>query len=423
MDLSDKKIAIIGLGYVGLPLALEFAKKYQVLGFDISQDRIDKLKAGIDVTQESDAAELKETNNLKFSSDAELLRSCNIFIISVPTPVDKFNSPDITLLKLASQTVARALKKGDVVIYESTVYPGCTEEDCVPILEKISKLTFNSDFFCGYSPERINPGDKVNTLTSILKLTSGSTPETAQLVDALYASIIKAGTYLTSSIKIAEAAKVIENSQRDVNIAFVNELALIFNRLNIDTQQVLDAAATKWNFLKFKPGLVGGHCIGVDPYYLAQKAESVGYRPSILLAGRRINDEMSAFIADEILKGVIDSDVKVKGSKVLILGITFKENCTDVRNTKIVDIYTKLNAFGLSVTVVDPWANPQQVEEEYGIHLKKINEVQDQKFDAIVHAVSHNEFQEFDFQSFSHQTTFIYDVKGTLPKSIVSKRL
>lgn len=423
MDLSAKKIAVIGLGYVGLPLALEFAKKYAVLGFDINQERINSLKAGIDITLESSASELKEHKNLIFSADEQLLKQFNVFIISVPTPVDKFNSPDITLLKLASKTVGKSLKKGDIVIYESTVYPGCTEEDCVPVLEATSGLKFNTDFTCGYSPERINPGDKINTLTSILKLTSGSTPETALTVDALYASIITAGTYLAPSMKVAEAAKVIENSQRDVNIAFVNELALIFNRLNIDTQQVLDAAATKWNFLKFKPGLVGGHCIGVDPYYLAQKAESVGYRPSILLAGRRINDAMSDFIADEILKGVIESDVKVKGSKVLILGITFKENCTDVRNTKVVDIYTKLTAFGLNVTVIDPWADPNQVEEEYAIKLGSLDALGDTKFDAIVHAVAHKEFQSFDFKKFSHESTFVYDVKGTLPQNIVTKRL
>ncbi len=423
MDLSDKKIAIIGLGYVGLPLALEFAKKYAVLGFDINQERIANLKAGIDLTLESSSDELKEHKNLVFSNNEELLLDCNVFIVSVPTPVDKFNSPDITLLKLASKTVGKALKKGDIVIYESTVYPGCTEEDCVPVLEKTSKLTFNTDFFCGYSPERINPGDKINTLTSILKLTSGSTPQTAQIVNALYASIITAGTYLAQSMKVAEAAKVIENSQRDVNIAFVNELALIFNRLNIDTQQVLDAAATKWNFLKFKPGLVGGHCIGVDPYYLAQKAESVGYRPSILLAGRRINDAMSAFIADEILKGVIESDVKVKGSNVLIMGITFKENCTDVRNTKVVDIYTKLSAYGLNVTIIDPWADPNQVEEEYAIRLESLEAISNKKFEAIVHAVAHQEFQSFDFKKFSHQSTFVYDVKGTLPANLVTKRL
>lgn len=423
MDLSDKKIAVIGLGYVGLPLALEFSKKYTVLGFDTNQERINNLKAGIDFTLETTAEELKVSKNLIFSSDTALLKYCNVFIVSVPTPVDKFNSPDISLLKLASKTIGKALKKGDIVIYESTVYPGCTEEDCVPILEKTSQLVYNSDFFCGYSPERINPGDKINTLTSILKLTSGSTPQTAQVVNALYASIITAGTYLTPSIKVAEAAKVIENSQRDVNIAFVNELALIFNRLGIDTQQVLDAAATKWNFLKFKPGLVGGHCIGVDPYYLAQKAESVGYRPSILLAGRRINDAMSDFIADEILKGVIESDVKVKGSNILIMGITFKENCTDVRNTKVVDIFTKLTAFGLKVTIIDPWADAKQVEEEFSVKLQSIAALSNIKFDAIVHAVAHKEFQLFDFEKFSHSSTFIYDVKGTLPENIVTKRL
>ncbi|HEX7367026.1 MAG TPA: nucleotide sugar dehydrogenase [Pelobium sp.] len=423
MELADKKIAIIGLGYVGLPLALEFAKKYSVVGFDISEDRVKQLKLGFDITLELSEQDLRANGNLVFTSDTKLLKSCDIYIVAVPTPVDKFNSPDISLLKRASQIVGEILKKGDIVIYESTVYPGCTEEDCVPILEKTSQLVYNVDFFCGYSPERINPGDKVNTLTSILKLTSGSTPEIAQVVNSLYASIIKAGTFLTQSIKVAEAAKVIENSQRDVNIAFVNELALIFNRLNIDTQQVLEAAATKWNFLNFKPGLVGGHCIGVDPYYLAQKAESVGYRPSILLAGRRINDAMSDFISDEILKGVIESDVKVKGSNVLIMGITFKENCTDVRNTKVVDIYTKLTEFGLNVTVVDPCAEAKQVEEEYAIKLESLEAIANRKFDAIVHAVAHKEFELFDFKKFSHETTFIYDVKGTLPQHLVTKRL
>ncbi|RKD13190.1 Vi polysaccharide biosynthesis protein VipA/TviB [Pelobium manganitolerans] len=423
MNLSDAKIAVIGLGYVGLPLALEFSKKYPVIGFDVNKERVSQLKQGIDTTLEANESELRNATNLKFTNDAQLLGNCNIYIVSVPTPVDKFNSPDISLLQKASATVAKALKKGDIVIYESTVYPGCTEEDCVPILEKESGLKFNVDFTCGYSPERINPGDKINTLTSILKLTSGSTPQAAQFIDALYGSIIKAGTYLAQSIKVAEAAKVIENSQRDVNIAFVNELALIFNRLNIDTQHVLDAAATKWNFLKYKPGLVGGHCIGVDPYYLAQKAESVGYRPSILLAGRRINDAMSEFIADEVLKGVIDSDVKVKGSKVLILGVTFKENCTDVRNTKIVDIYNKLKAFGLDVTVVDPWASAQQVKHEYDIDLHQLADVENTQFDAIVHAVAHQEFQNLDFKPMMHANTFVYDVKATLPPNLVSKRL
>lgn len=422
MDLTQKKIAIIGLGYVGLPLAVEFGKKFNVIGFDINQTRIDQLQNGEDRTLEITAEQLKAATHLTFSTDPARLNSCNVFIVTVPTPIDEYNNPDIDLLIKASVLVGKALKKDDIVIYESTVYPGCTEDDCVPILEKTSGLKFNKDFFCGYSPERINPGDKEHTVTKILKVTSGSTPESAQIINSLYASIITAGTFLASSIRIAEAAKVIENSQRDINIAFVNELALIFNRLGIDTHEVLEAAGTKWNFLKFKPGLVGGHCIGVDPYYLAQKAKSTGYYPEILLAGRRINDGMSSFIAQEVLKGIINKDLKVKGCKVLVLGITFKENCPDIRNTKVVDVYKQLVDFGLDVTIIDPWANPKEVEHEYGIHLDKIESLSN-KFDAIVHAVAHKEFLDFDFKQYSNPDAFIYDAKGTLPKSIISQRL
>lgn len=423
MNLNQKKIAVIGLGYVGLPLAVEFAAKYDVLGFDVNPKRIAELEQHKDHTLEISTEQLASAKRLTVTTDAELLKNCNIFIVTVPTPIDQYNNPDITLLKKASNLVGTVLKKGDIVIYESTVYPGCTEEDCVPVLEATSCLKFNQDFFCGYSPERINPGDKEHTVTKILKITSGSTPEIATTINKLYASIITAGTHKASSIKVAEAAKVIENAQRDINIAFVNELALIFNRLGIDTHEVLEAAGTKWNFLKFKPGLVGGHCIGVDPYYLAQKAKAVDYNPEILLAGRRINDGMSDFIASEVIKGLIDADVKIKGSKVLILGVTFKENCPDVRNTKVVDIIFKLKRFGLDVTVVDPWANAEQVEEEYKIHLNKMAEITNIKFVAIVHAVAHDEFKTFDFSSHTIEQTFIYDVKGSLPKSIISKRL
>jgi UDP-N-acetyl-D-galactosamine dehydrogenase len=423
MNLNDKKIAIIGLGYVGLPLAVEFAAKYDVLGFDVNPKRIQELENHKDHTLEISSEQLANAKKLTFTTDTSLLKNCNVFIVTVPTPIDQYNNPDITLLKKASSVVGKVLKKGDIVVYESTVYPGCTEEDCVPVLEATSGLVFNQDFFCGYSPERINPGDKEHTVTKILKITSGSTPEIATEINQLYSSIITAGTHKASSIKVAEAAKVIENAQRDINIAFVNELSLIFNRLGIDTHEVLEAAGTKWNFLKFKPGLVGGHCIGVDPYYLAQKAKEVDYNPEILLAGRRINDGMSDFIAGEVIKGLIDADVKIKGSKVLVLGVTFKENCPDVRNTKVVDIIFKLKRFGLDVTVVDPWANISHVEEEYQIHLNKITEITDVKFDAIIHAVAHEEFKSFDFSSHSNSQTFIYDVKGSLPKNIISKRL
>jgi len=422
MNSSPQKIAVIGLGYVGLPLAVEFGKKHDVLGFDIDEKRVNELRNGKDHTLEINEEQLKNAKRLQFSCDPGFLRNYTIFIITVPTPVTKHNIPDISLLIEASRLVGSVLKKGDIIIYESTVYPGCTEDDCVPVLEKFSNLVYNKDFFCGYSPERINPGDKVHTLTNILKVTSGSTPEVANIVNELYRSIITAGTFLASSIKVAEAAKVIENSQRDINIAFVNELALIFNRLEIDTTEVLQAAGTKWNFLQFKPGLVGGHCIGVDPYYLAQKAQSTGYYPEILLAGRRINDGMSAFIANEVLKGIINTAPTVKGCKVLILGITFKENCPDIRNTKVVDVYNKLVDFGLNVTILDPWADIEEVKHEYNIALKK-SEKDLGEFDAIVHTVAHKQFQSFNFSKHSNPNTFIYDVKGTLPKSIITQRL
>lgn len=423
MDIRSKKIAVIGLGYVGLPLAATFGKKYDTIGFDINQQRISELRNGKDHTLELSAEKLQEAEKLLFTSDKELLKTCSVYIITVPTPIDSFKNPDIRLLLKASETVGSVLKQGDIVIYESTVYPGCTEEDCVPVLERSSGLTYNKDFFCGYSPERINPGDKEHTVEKILKVTSGSTPETAVIVNELYKSVITAGTFQASCIKVAEAAKVIENSQRDINIAFVNELALIFNRLGIDTQEVLEAAGTKWNFLKFKPGLVGGHCIGVDPYYLAQKAQQAGYYPEILLAGRRLNDGMGTFIGNEILRGIIQANAKVKDAKVLILGITFKENCPDVRNTKVVDIYFYLKQFGLDVCVIDPWADASEVEKEYGISLASPKDIKDRKFEAILHAVAHHEFRNFDFGGYSHLGTFVYDVKGTLPRTVAAQRL
>jgi len=423
MNLSSQKLAVLGLGYAGLPLAAAFGKKYEVIGFDIDPKRIKELKDGRDSTLEVSEAALHKAEKLTFTSDHELLKDCTIFIITVPTPVDRHKNPDISLLLKASETVGRFLKKGGLVIYESTVYPGCTEEDCVPVLERISGLKFNEDFFCGYSPERINPGDKEHTIEKILKVTSGSTPETASIVNELYKSIIGAGTFQASSIRVAEAAKVIENTQRDINIAFVNELALIFNRLGIDTQEILEAAGTKWNFLKFKPGLVGGHCIGVDPYYLAHAAQRAGYYPEILLAGRRINDGMSTYVSNEILKGIIGSGIKVKDAKVLILGITFKENCPDVRNTKITDIYFYLHQFGLNINIMDPWANPEEVKKEYGMDLITPETAAGTKFDAIIHAVAHQEFQNFDFKAYSHPETFIYDVKGNLRCDTVTKRL
>jgi UDP-N-acetyl-D-galactosamine dehydrogenase len=432
-DLKDAKIAIIGLGYVGLPLAIEFAKKYKVLGFDINTNRIDELLKGNDSTNEADIEELNKVltdNNkqtgLNFSSTPADLSSCNIFIVTVPTPVDHFKSPDLKPLLYASEIVGNALKANDVVIYESTVYPGCTEEDCVPVLEQHSQLKFNIDFFCGYSPERINPGDKVNTLTKIIKVTSGSTPGVADFVDELYQSIITAGTYKAPSIKVAEASKAIENAQRDVNISFVNELALIFDLIGIDTNDVLAAASTKWNFLKYKPGLVGGHCIGVDPYYLAHKAESLGYHPQVILSGRRVNDNMGVFVANKVIKLMIKKGHSIDGSRALILGVTFKENCPDIRNSQVVDIYSELRQFGLHVDVYDPFASAQEVEQQYGFkiinNIKTINN-NNLLYDAVILAVSHTEFIQIDFSEFSNDKTVIFDTKAVLDRAIVDGRL
>jgi UDP-N-acetyl-D-galactosamine dehydrogenase len=425
-------ISVLGLGYVGLPLAVEFSKYYPVVGFDINKRRIGELQNGHDATLEIDEPLLTQVTvagvpaldgkGLYCTDNIEHLSACNVFIITVPTPVDKNNRPDLTPLYKASETVGRALKKGDIVVYESTVYPGVTEDECVPVLEKISGLVFNVDFFCGYSPERINPGDKLHTVSKIKKITSGSTPEAADRVDSLYRSIITAGTHKAPSIKVAEAAKVIENSQRDINIAFVNELAKIFNRLGIDTHDVLEASATKWNFLPFKPGLVGGHCIGVDPYYLAQKAQESGYHPEIILAGRRLNDGMGAYIAGEIVKLMIKNDIAVKGADVLVLGITFKENCPDVRNTRVVDIITELESFGMKLTIYDPWAKAEDVMHEYGI--KVVAELSnDQIFDSMVLAVAHTDYLSTDWKKRVKTGGIIYDVKGCLNKNMISARL
>ena len=414
------KIAIIGLGYVGLPLAVEFGKKYSVLGFDINQIRIDELISGYDRTQEMTSEELNSLQHLTFSTDKEQLNTCNIFIVTVPTPIDKYKKPDLTPLLSASRTVGKFLKKNDLVIYESTVYPGCTEEDCVPVLEQESGLVFNQDFFCGYSPERINPGDKVNTLTKIKKVTSGSTPEIADFVDDLYGSIIEAGSYKATSLKVAEASIAIENAQRDVNISFVNELALIFDKMGIDTSEVLEAAGTKWNFLKFKPGLVGGHCIGVDPYYLLHKSESLGYYPQVILSGRRVNDNMGIFVANKLIKLLIKKGHKIEGSKVLILGITFKENCPDIRNSRVIDVYQELKEFGVDVDVFDPWASKHEVKDEYDIVL--LDNLMD-KYDGILLAVSHDEFKVLNLENFKNVNAVIFDLKGIYDKSIVDARL
>ena len=457
---SPISIAIIGLGYVGLPLAVEFARKYPVTGFDIKHSRLNELKQGNDSTLEVSKAELNAVlsktpaeTGLYITSDPDDLAVANYYIVTVPTPTDKNHRPDLTPLLKASETIGKVLKPGDIVIYESTVYPGATEDDCVPILERVSGLTYctsaltsensalsirsalstshplstqhfasTQHFFCGYSPERINPGDKEHTIAKIKKVTSGSTPEAAKKIDDLYKSIITAGTHLASSIKVAEAAKVIENSQRDINIAFVNELAIIFNRMGIDTQEVLAAAGTKWNFLPFKPGLVGGHCIGVDPYYLAQKAQEYGYHPDIILAGRKLNDNMGKYIASEVVKLMISKDQKVKGAKVLILGITFKENCPDIRNTKVVDIVTELQQFGTEVDIHDPWADPEEVMHEYG--LKSCSKLNSNNYEAIILAVSHKAFDAIDLKSLSSSSnTVIYDIKGILPPDQITARL
>jgi len=422
------KIAIIGLGYVGLPLAVEFGKKLHAVGFDINQSRVNELNTGHDRTLEIADEDLKstlsnvsETASFKCTTNLEEIKDCNYYIVTVPTPTDKNNRPDLTPLYKASETVGKVLKKGDIVIYESTVYPGVTEDECIPVLEKISGLKFNIDFYAGYSPERINPGDKEHTVTKILKVTSGSTPEVAEKVDQLYRTIIVAGTHKASSIKVAEAAKVIENSQRDINIAFVNELSKIFSLMGINTNDVLEAAGTKWNFLKFKPGLVGGHCIGVDPYYLAQKAQEVGYHPEIILAGRRLNDSMGAYVANETIKLMIKKDIKVKNANVLMLGFTFKENCPDVRNTKVIDIIQELNTYLVNLTVVDPWAEPAEVKHEYNLTTQK--ELPNTKFDAVVLAVGHNEFKAIDIQSYLNPNHVIFDVKSLLDKNLVDGSL
>jgi UDP-N-acetyl-D-galactosamine dehydrogenase len=416
----NPSIAIIGLGYVGFPLAVEFGKQYPTLGFDIDATRISELNRGYDRTQEVSDAQLKASAQLKFSSELTDLAACNTFIVTVPTPIDHFKKPDLGPLLKASEMIGSVLKKGDVVIYESTVYPGCTEEDCVPVLEKRSGLKFNEDFFCGYSPERINPGDKVNTLTKIKKVTSGSTPEIADWVDQLYRSIIVAGTHKASSIKVAEASKAIENAQRDVNISFVNELALIFDRMGIDTSEVLEAAGTKWNFLNFKPGLVGGHCIGVDPYYLLHKSESLGYYPQVILSGRRVNDNMGLFVANKLVKLLIQKGKKIGGAKTLMLGITFKENCPDIRNSRVVDIYRELSDFGMEVDVYDPWANKAEVKKEHGIDL--VAEL-GAKYDAIVLTVAHQEFLNLPYASLKAENGIIFDIKSVLDRTLVDARL
>ncbi len=428
-SLTKTKIAVIGQGYVGLPLAVEFGKLYPTLGFDINTTRIEQLSQGIDLTQEMTAEQLQNSAQLKFSSALNDIADTNVYIVTVPTPIDANKNPDLSPLKGASKMLSEVLKKGDVVIYESTVYPGCTEEDCVPLLEQGSGLTYNQDFFCGYSPERIVPGDKERTLTKIRKITSGSDAPTAEFVDQLYASIIVAGTYKAPSIKVAEAAKVIENCQRDLNISFVNELALIFDRLNLDTTQVLEAAGTKFNFLPFKPGLVGGHCISVDPYYLTSKAESVGYFPEVIHSGRRINDNMGAFIASKVVKLMIAKNQTVKSAKALVLGITFKENCPDLRNSKVIDVVHELQSYGVDVHVVDPHAQPEEVEDEYQLamsswtNLQSTSTANPNKYAAVILAVSHKEFLEMDVRQFMLPEAVLYDVKAVLPHTWVDGRL
>jgi len=415
----NKIIGIIGLGYVGLPLAVEFGKKFKTIGLDINKDRISELKSGIDKTLEIDEENLKSSTHLSFSSESTDLKDCQIFIITVPTPVDINNRPVLTPLYKASEAVGKILKKGDIVIYESTVYPGVTEDECVPVLEKFSGLKFNEDFFCGYSPERINPGDKEHTVTKILKVTSGSTPEIAEEVDQLYKSIIVAGTHKAPNIRVAEAAKVIENSQRDINIAFVNELAKIFNLMGIDTLSVLEAAGTKWNFLKFKPGLVGGHCIGVDPYYLAQKAQEVGYHPEIILAGRRLNDSMGSYVAEQVVKLMVQKAISVKNARCLVLGFTFKENCPDVRNTKVIDIIRELKVYHIDPVIFDPWANIEEVKHEYNFTIH--NTMPEGEFQAVILAVSHDEFKNLNIETSDNRV--VYDVKGMLELNQYDARL
>ena len=416
-NINNAKICAIGLGYVGLPLAHAFSSKYKVVGFDISQWRIDELRSGHDRTLELSEVQVNEAleNGMEFTLNIDDIKECNIYIVTVPTPIDKNKRPDLTPLIKASETIGKVLKKDDIVIYESTVYPGATEEDCVPVLEKFSNLKFNEDFFCGYSPERINPGDKEHTVTKIKKVTAGSTPEIGKKVDELYASIITAGTHLAPTIKVAEAAKVIENSQRDINIAFVNELAIIFNKLGINTNDVLEAAGTKWNFLPFRPGLVGGHCIGVDPYYLTHKAQSIGYNPEIILAGRRLNDNMGIYVANQVIKLMIKKGHKIEGSKVLVLGITFKENCPDIRNSRVIDVIEELKEFGCDIDVYDPWADAQEVNHEYGLNLINSDQsVITNNYDAIVLAVAHNEFKELKLKT---DVNVVFDIKSILDET------
>ncbi|MBN2236973.1 MAG: nucleotide sugar dehydrogenase [Bacteroidales bacterium] len=426
-----KKIAIIGLGYVGLPLAVEFGRKYPVIGFDINQARVAELNAGHDHTLETEDDDLQSVLNqkgpigLSLSTNIDDIKDAQIYIVTVPTPIDKYKRPDLTPLIKASETLGKVISKGDIVIYESTVYPGATEEDCLPVIEKVSGMKFNVDFFAGYSPERINPGDKINTLTTIKKITSGSTPEIADKVDALYNTILLNGTHKASSIKVAEAAKVIENAQRDLNISFVNELALIFDRMNIDTNEVIDAAGSKWNFLKYRPGLVGGHCIGVDPYYLAFKAEALGYYPEVIRSGRRVNDDMAHFVAGKVVKLMIKKGLTILNSKVLLLGVTFKENCPDIRNTKTVDIVDELQEFGCQLDIYDPWASPEEVMHEYGIKtMEKNANIYAKKYDAVILAVSHEQFKDLDLDRLTNgNKSVIFDIKGILPKDKVDGRL
>ena len=425
MDLNNIKIGMIGLGYVGLPLAVEFGKKYETIGFDINLARIDALKSGHDHTLEVSDEELAEASMLSYTANADEIKACNVYIVTVPTPINDYKQPDLTPLEKASSLLGKVITQDDIVIYESTVYPGATEEVCVPILEQVSGLTFNKDFFAGYSPERINPGDKEHRVTNILKVTSGSTPETAEFVDQLYLSVIEAGTHKAGSIKVAEAAKVIENTQRDVNIALINELALIFERLNIDTEAVLKAAGTKWNFLPFRPGLVGGHCIGVDPYYLTHKAEEIGYRPEIILAGRRLNDGMGEYVASQLVKLMLKKLIQVGQSKVLVMGLAFKENCPDIRNTKVVDIIDELKSYGIAVDVFDPWVSKDDAMREYGITL--VNEPQQNHYDAVVIAVSHKQFKDMGVNQIRGlgkvSTSVLYDIKYLFEADEVDARL
>ncbi|MFO1509911.1 MAG: Vi polysaccharide biosynthesis UDP-N-acetylglucosamine C-6 dehydrogenase TviB [Steroidobacteraceae bacterium] len=424
VSLRKCRIGVVGLGYVGLPLAVEFGKHYETVGFDIKPERIAELSKGRDSTLEVSRAELKASKRLSFTSDLAALRKCRVFIVTVPTPIDNYKRPDLTPLVKASETLGKVLKKGDIVIYESTVYPGCTEEECVPVLERVSGLAFNRDFFAGYSPERINPGDKQHRVTTIRKVTSGSTPEVAEFVDKLYGSIITAGTHKASSIKVAEAAKVIENTQRDVNIALINELALIFNRLGIDTEEVLLASGTKWNFLPFRPGLVGGHCIGVDPYYLTHKAQEIGYHPEMILAGRRLNDNMALYVAGEVARLMTSRRIHVKGSKVLVLGLTFKENCPDIRNSKVVDVVRELEKFGARVDVHDPWVDSREAQHEYGI--KPVKAPKARAYDAVVLAVGHQQFKDLGaaaVRRFGRKNAVVYDIKYLFKADQVDGRL